>query len=627
MSTETLQFKTELKQILDIIIHSLYSHKEIFLRELISNASDAIDTLRFESLTKAELKDIVPTEFKIKLIPDETQGTLTIRDNGIGMSKESIVENLGTIARSGTKTFLESLKKADVKDRPEMIGQFGVGFYASFMVADKVTVLSLQAGSPASAGVRWESDGQGDFTVETIDKPDPGTDVILHLKAEDKDFLQPWKLGAIVKKYSDFVAHPIVMDVVKEDDQKNKTTVEETLNSLKAIWLRPKSEVTQEEYDEFYKHIAHDTAAPARTIHYSAEGAIEFKALLYIPAHKPFDMMWGDSHKGLQLYIHRVLILDDCEALLPLYLRFVKGVVDSPDLPLNVSRELLQQSAPLEKIKSNLVNKVLNTLDEMKNTEYDAYVGFYKELGVFLKEGAHQDWSNRQKLADLLLFESTKTEAGKFTTLAQYVLAMPSDQKEIYYLTGETREQLEHSPYLESFRDKGWEVLLLTDPVDEFVTGTLTEYKEKKLKPADRGTLDGAAVTKETKKAFQPLLDCLKDRLADVKEVRLSSRLKESAVCLVADEHAMGAHMERLMHRLGKSDGLPESQRILELNPSHPTILALRGLLAKDAADTRLETFGRLLYDQAVIAEGSKVKDPVAFAQRINELIAKDVAV
>jgi molecular chaperone HtpG len=624
MSAETLQFKTELKQILDIIIHSLYSHKEIFLRELISNASDAFDTLRFEGLTKPELKEAAAAEFKIKLIADETRGTLTVSDNGVGMSKESIVENLGTIARSGTKAFLESLKQADVKDRPELIGQFGVGFYSAFMVADKITVVSRYAGAPASAGVRWESDGQGTFSVETIDKATPGTDVTLHLRADEKDFLQPWKLRALVKKYSDFVAHPIVMDVEKEDDQKNKTSVEETLNSRKAIWLRPKSQVTQEEYDEFYKHIAHETAAPAKTIHYAAEGTIEFKALLYIPAHKPFDLMWGDSHKGLQLYIQRVFIMDDCEALLPLYLRFVKGVVDSPDLPLNVSRELLQQSAPLEKIKSNLVNKVLGTLEEMKNKEYDSYVGFYKELGVFLKEGAYQDWPNRQKLADLLLFESTKTEPGKFTTLGKYVLAMPAEQKEIYYLIGETREQLEHSPYLESFRDKGWEVLLLTDPIDEFVTGTLTEYKGNKLKAADRGALEGAAVAAETQHAFQPLLDYLKGRLTDVKEVRLSGRLKESAACLVADEHAMGAHMERLMQRMGKGKDLPESQRILELNPSHPAVQALRELLAKDAADARLEKYGRLIYDQAVIAEGSKVKDPVGFAQRINELITKD---
>jgi len=626
MSAETLQFKTELKQILDIIIHSLYSHKDIFLRELISNASDAIDRLRFESLTKPELKDACPAEFKIKLIADEAQGTLTISDNGIGMSKDAVIENLGTIARSGTRAFLESLKQADVKDRPELIGQFGVGFYSAFMVADKVTVVSRRAGDPAEAGVRWESDGQGDFTIETVDKPQAGTDVILHVRAEDRDFLTPWRIREIVKKYSDFVAHAIVMDVEKTDEQKNKTTAEETLNSRKAIWLRPKSEVTKEEYDEFYKHIAHDPTPPAKTIHYAAEGTIEFKALLYIPAHKPFDLMWGDTHKGLHLYIQRVFIMDDCEALLPLYLRFVKGVVDSPDLPLNVSRELLQQSAPLEKIKSNLVNKVLNTLDDLKRQEYDAYVTFYKDLGVFLKEGVHQDWSNRQKLADLLLFESTKTEPGKFTTLSQYLLAMPGEQKEIYYLIGETREQLERSPYLESFKEKGWEVLLLTDPVDEWVVGDLTEYKDKHLKAVDRGQLDDQAVDEAKKQAFQPLLDYIKSKLGEVQDVRLSRRLKESAACLVTDEYGMGAHMERLMQRMGKGKDLPESKRVLELNPEHPAVTALQALLGKNASDSRLEAYSRLLYEQAVIAEGSKVKDPVAFARRINDLIVKDAS-
>jgi molecular chaperone HtpG len=626
MSAETLQFKTELKQILDIIIHSLYSHKDIFLRELISNASDAIDRLRFESLTRSELKDACPAEFKIKLIPNEADGTLTVSDNGIGMSRDAIVENLGTIARSGTRAFLENLKQADVKDRPELIGQFGVGFYSAFMVADKVTVVSRRAGDPASAGVRWASDGQGAFTIETVDKPQAGTDVSLHLHADDRDFLQPWRIHEIVKKYSDFVAHAIVMDVEKTDEQKNKTTVEETLNSRKAIWLRPKAEVTKEEYHEFYKHIAHDGTPPARTIHYAAEGTIEFKALLYIPAHKPFDLMWGDTHKGLHLYIQRVFIMDDCEALLPLYLRFVKGVVDSPDLPLNVSREILQQSAPLEKIKANLVNKVLNTLDDMKRQEYDAYVNFYKELGVFLKEGIHQDWSNRQKLADLLLFESTKTEPGKFTTLGQYVLAMPGEQKEIYYLIGETREQLECSPYLESFKEKGWEVLLLTEPIDEFVVGALTEYKDKRLKAADRGQLDDQAVDDAKKQAFQPLVDYIKGKLTEVQDVRLSRRLKESAACLVADDFAMGAHMERLLQRMGKGKELPESKRVLELNPDHPAVTALQALLSKNAGDARLEAYSRLLYEQAVIAEGSKVKDPVAFARRINDLIVKDAS-
>jgi molecular chaperone HtpG len=625
MSAETMQFRTELKQILDIIIHSLYSHKDIFLRELISNASDAIDTLRFQSLTRHELLE-GDSEWKIKVIPDEKNGTLTISDNGIGMSRESIVENLGTIAKSGTRAFLETLKQADTKDRPELIGQFGVGFYSSFMVADKVTVVSRLAGDLRSNGVRWESDGQGSFAVETVDKPTRGTDVILHLHADDKEFLKEWKLRQLVRTYSDFVEHPVVMDVEQEDDKKVKKIVEETLNSRKAIWLRPKSEISKEDYHEFYKHLSHDFQDPAKIIHYSAEGAIEFKSLLYLPAHKPFDLMWGDSKKGLQLYIRRVFIMDDCEAMLPPYLRFVKGVVDSPDLPLNVSREMLQQSAPLEKIKSNLVNKLLRTLEEMKSDEYDNYVAFYRELGTFLKEGVYQDRANREALAQLLLLESTRTEPGKFTTLEKYLIAMPAEQKEIYYLIGENRELIENSPFLESFKEKGQEVLLLTEPIDEFVVQALTEFKGKKLKAVDKGELDGTGIDDEKKKRFQALLDFMKEKLMEIKEVRLSNRLKESAACLVADEWAMGAHMERFMHRIGWSGEVPVDKRILELNPEHPAVAALQQLQARDPADARLEKYCRLLYDQAVVAEGSRVKDPLAFSRRINELLVKDAA-
>jgi molecular chaperone HtpG len=623
MSAETLQFRTELKQILDIIIHSLYSHRDIFLRELISNASDAIDTLRFQSLTRPELAE-GGSDWKIKLIPDDKAGTLTVSDNGIGMSRESIVENLGTIARSGTKAFLDALRQTDVQNRPELIGQFGVGFYSSFMVADKVAVVSRHAGDPPSAGVRWESDGQGEFSVETAEKPSHGTDVILHLRDDAKEFLSPWKLRDLVKKYSDFVEHPIVMDVVHKDKDKEEVT-EETLNSRKAIWLRPKSEITKEEYSEFYKHLSHDYQEPARVIHYAAEGVIEFKALLYLPAHKPWDLMWGDSKKGLHLYIRRVFIMDDCEALLPLYLRFVRGVVDSPDLPLNVSRELLQQSAPLEKIKSNLVNKILKTLQELKTEDLDAYTAFYKELGIFLKEGVYQDRANHAQLAQLLLYESTRTKPGELTTLQKYVDAMPADQTEIYYLIGENREMLEHSPFLEAFREKEQEVLLMTDPIDEWVVGALLEFKGKKLKALDKGALD-TAVDEEKKQRFQPLLDLLKAKLDEIKEVRLSNRLKESAVCLVADEGAMGAHMERLMQRIGKEREMPPDKRILEVNPNHPAIDAMLKLQSRDAADPRLEKYCRLLYDQALVAEGSRLKDPAAFTQRINELLAKDAS-
>jgi molecular chaperone HtpG len=620
MSTETLAFKTELKQVLDIIIHSLYSHKEIFLRELISNASDAIDTLRFQALTKTELLEH-GGEWKIKIIPDEKNRTLTISDNGIGMSKDAIVENLGTIARSGTKAFLENLKQAEVKDRPELIGQFGVGFYSSFMVADKVTVISRPAGGKSSDGVKWESDGQGEFTVESVDKPTAGTDVILHLREDAAEYLEEWKIRELVKRFSDFVEHPIVMDVTRD-----KETKEETLNSRKAIWLRPKNEVDDKEYEAFYQHLSHDFQPPAKVIHYSAEGVIEFKALLFLPSHKPLDLMWGNSKKGLQLYIRRVFIMDDSEVMLPAYLRFVKGVVDSPDLPLNVSREMLQQSAPLEKIKSNLINKVLRTLEEMKKDEYEAYLKFYQELGVFLKEGVYQDWSRREQLADLLLLESTRTEKGQLTTLEKYVAAMPEDQKEIFYLFGENREAVEHSPLLESFKAKGQEVLFLTDAIDEFVAQALTEYKGKKLHAIDKGELGGEQVDEEKKKRLAPLVDFLKAKLPDLKDVRLSRRLRDSAAVLVADEGAMGPHMERLLHRFGRADEIPPSKKILEVNPDHPAIEAMEKLFAKDSNDPRLEPYAFLLYEQAIVAEGSRVKDPVAFARRINELLVKDAS-
>jgi molecular chaperone HtpG len=622
MSAETMQFRTELKQLLHLIVHSLYSHKDIFLRELISNASDAIDRARFQGLTQPEILE-GNDDWKIKLIPDEKAGTLTIRDNGLGMSRETIVEQLGTIARSGTREFLESIRLAEAKDRPELIGQFGVGFYSAFMVADRVTVRSRMHGQPED-GIQWVSDGQGSFTVEAHPKETRGTDVILHLKADDNAYLQPWQLRQLVKKYSEFVEHPIVLDVEKEENGEKKT-VEETLNARKAIWLRNRAEVTQEEYHEFYKQFAHDTQDPLRTIHYTAEGQVEFKALLYLPAHRPFDLLWGDSNKGLHLYIQRVFILDDAETLLPRYLRFVRGVVDSPDLPLNVSREILQHSAPLEKIKSNLVNKVLATLDVVKRKDFDKYTGFYRELGAFIKEGAYQDYANRERLADLLLFESTKTDAGKQTTLADYVERMPGEQTEIYYLAGESRQILEASPHLEGFRAKGWEVLFLTDPADEIVIDALREFKGKHLKAVDRGAADAAGISEERKQEFQPLLAYLQSKLPDVKEARLTSRLKESAVCLVADEDGYSANLERMMQRMHRDQPRPEPQRVFEVNPEHALVRAVQVLHAKDPGDARLESFARLLYDEALIAEGSKVKDPLDFSRRLNELLLASV--
>jgi molecular chaperone HtpG len=624
--SEKLEFRTELKQLLHIITHSLYSNKEIFLRELISNASDAINKIKFDSLSHEEKLE-GNKDWKIKIIPDRAAGTLTISDNGIGMSRDSAIADLGTIAKSGTRAFLESVKSKDVKDQPELIGQFGVGFYSAFMVADRVTVISRMAGDP-SDGVKWESDGQGEFTVETVEKPTRGTDVILHLKPEEKDFLDGYKLRQIVKKFSDFIEHPVVMDVEKTDEQKNKTIVEETLNSRKAIWLRSKSENTPEEYNAFYKQIANDYTDPAKVIQYTAEGVNEFKVLLYIPAHRPLELQWGGDIKfGPKLYIQRVLIMDHCEALLPSYLRFVKGVVDCSDLPLNISREMLQHNPLLEKIKGNLVRSVFKALEEMKTEEYDKYVSFHRELGAILKEGLSRDWSNREKIADLLLFESIKTPAGQYTTLAKYVESMPADQKAIWYLIGEDRELIEHSPYLENFRARGQDVLLLTDPIDEFTLPALGKYKDKELKAVDRDDVEeskeDAAKKTETQEKFKKLFEHLKSKLPEVSEVRLSSRLKESAACLVAGAGGMSAHLERLMRRMGRDQELEHARRILELNGEHLAVVALQQLHEKNADDPRIEDYARLLYDEAVIAEGSKVKDPAAFARRINDLLVR----
>jgi molecular chaperone HtpG len=626
-AVEKRAFKSELQQILNLITHSLYSHKEIFLRELISNASDAIDKIRFNSLQNEHLVE-GDQDWRIKLTADPAAGTLTVTDNGIGMSREDIIENLGTIARSGTRAFLESLKQADAAAKPELIGQFGVGFYSAFMVADKVTVVSRAAG--ATEAVRWESDGQGEYTVEPAERPGRGTAVTLHLKAEEKEFLEPWRLRTIVKQFSDFIEHPILMDVEKTEGE-TKTVAEETLNSRKALWLRSKADVTIEEHNSFYRQIANAFDDPVKVIHYAAEGMLDFKALLYIPRTKGFDLQFAETRVGPKLYINRVQIMDHCEQLLPPYLRFVKGVVDCSDLPLNVSREVIQHSPLLEKIQKSLVKNVLAALDELKTSDYETYTGVFGELGGILKEGLARDWDHRTQIADLLLFQSLKTEAGKFTSLAQYVEAMPADQSDIYFLAGEQRSVLEHSPSLEVFRHRGWDVLLLTEPIDEFVIPALGDYKGHALKAADRSAPElPAEELKQTEEAagvFRPLLDALKPSFSDLKDIRLSRRLKESAACLVADEGDMGANMERLLQKMGRAGDMGlggPAQRILELNPDHPAVQALQKLHQADPGDARIPAYAHLLHDEAVLAEGSKLADPRAFAQRINELIAKD---
>jgi molecular chaperone HtpG len=626
VQSEKREFKTELKQLLHIITHSLYSNKEIFLRELISNASDAINKIRFNSLQHEELLED-NKDWKIKIKVDKEAGTLTVSDNGVGLSRQEAIDQLGTIAKSGTRAFLESLKQADNKQRPDLIGQFGVGFYSAFMVADRVEVVSRPAGNPKE-GVRWVSDGQGEFTVESVEKPTRGTGVTLHLKPEERaEFLDPYAVRQIVKKFSDFIEHPVVMDVEKEDENKNKTVAEETLNARKAIWLRNRNEVTGDEYNEFYKQISNDFDPPAQVIHYHAEGANEFRVLVFLPTHKPFEFLWGEARPGLRLYVQRVLIMERCEQLLPTWLRFVRGVVDSSDLPLNISREILQHNPLLEKIQKDVVKSVLKALDRMKEEEYDKYVKFYQELGFVLKEGC-RDYEHRGKLADLLLFESLRTPAGSYVTLAKYAEAMPADQKEIYYLIGESRDLIEHSPHLETFRARGLDVLLLTDPIDEFMIPALGEYRGKHFKAADKGALAGDQAD-EAKKAeaagkYQKLFDRLKGRLTEVGDVRLSSRLKESASCLVAAEGAMSAHLERLLQRAGRGEEVPGTKKILELNGDHPAVAALQQLFERAPDDPRVEAYGRLLYEQAVIAEGSKLRDPLAFARRVNDLLVKD---
>jgi molecular chaperone HtpG len=623
---ETLEFKAELKQLLHLITHSLYSDREIFLRELISNASDAINKVKFDSLDNDDKLE-GNKDWKIKIVADKAANTLTISDNGIGMGREQVIDLLGTVAKSGTKAFVEAVKAKNDPNSPGLIGQFGVGFYSAFMVADKVSVHTRPAGTPAD-GIRWTSDGQGEYTIEPEEKATRGTDVTLHLKDDAKDFLNEWKLKSLVKKFSDFIEHHVVMDTEEEEgegDDKKTVTKEETLNNRKAIWLRQPREVKEEEYAEFYKVLGGDDAAPAKTLHFTIEGKSEFKALLFIPSKKPFSFDWEEPKAGLRLYVQRVLIMERCEELLPLYLRFVKGVVDSADLPLNVSRELLQQNPHLDTIRKNVVRNVLQGLDGLKNTQPEKYRAFYDDLGPILKEGLSRDWENKEKIADLLLFASVKTEDSKRTTLAEYIAAMPEGQEQIYYLAGDSTAQLRNSPYLEAYRAKGYDVLLLTDPIDEFALPALREYKGKTLQAADKGELKSEeTIADDVKAKFAPLFETLKTVLPQVGDIRLTKRLTTSAACLVADAGAMTAHMERLMQRFGED--ATGAKRVLELNPENPAVEALRTLHEKSATDPRVAAYGLLLYDQAAIAEGSKVPDAAGFAKRINELIAADAA-
>lgn len=624
MAQETVQFKAEVSRLLDLVVNSLYSHKEIFLRELVSNASDAIDKLRYLSLTDAGMLE-GDGNFRIKLICDPENNTLTVSDNGIGMTKEEAVQALGTIAHSGTKEFLNRLKSEDVKNNPELIGQFGVGFYAAFMVADKVTVITRRAGEKDA--VKWESAADGTFTVEAAEKSSRGTDIILQLKEDAKEYQDEYRIRSIVKKYSDYIEYPVVMDVTEEEekDGKTETTVkEETLNSMKAIWLKDKSEVTEEEYAEFYKHISHDFTNPLKTIHYRAEGTAEFTVLLYIPAKAPFDILYKDFKFGPALYVKKVQIMEHCEQLLPLYLRFVKGLADSSDLPLNVSREILQNNKMIDVIRKNITKKVLDTLKEMKANEADSYAVFYREFGKILKEGLHYEFTKKEEIGSLLMFRSSRTEEGKFTDLESYLADMKPDQEEIYYITGGNIAELKKSPYLESFTEKGIEVLFMTDEVDEIVIPSLGEYKGKKLRSVVKGdiNLDDKAKTEEQKKELGGLLDSIKDALKEkVKDVRLSGRLKNTVCCLVGDDNDIDPHMARMMEAMGQF--IPKSKKILEINPEHSLFAEMKKLHETDAKSSVIKDYADILFNLALIVEGSAPENPSLFAGKTAELMIK----
>ena len=632
MTVKKMKFKTEVKQILDLMVHSLYSHKDIFLRELISNASDAIDKAHYESLTNKEILEKEGKDWKIKITADKGNGVLIVSDNGSGMTKDDAIKELGTIAHSGTKEFVTALQSKEVKDNPELIGQFGVGFYSIFMVADKVTVVSRKAGSGNKKGVKWESDSNGSFTVEDVEKENKGTEITLHLKEEEKKYLDEWEIRSTVKKYSDFIEHPVVIDVEREEEstidktQKIKVKKEETLNSRKAIWLKNQSDITEEEYNEFYKHLSHDYSNPAKVLHYRAEGSQEFSSLLYIPEIKPMDINYKEYKIGPTLYVKRVKIIDHCEELIPTYLRFVKGVVDSSDLPLNVSREILQNNRLIDVMKKSITKKILETLSDMKKIEFDKYLKFYGEFGKVLKEGVHSDFDKRETIGELLLFPSTKSEKGKFRTIPEYVEDMKEGQKEIYYITGSSLDETLGSPYIEAFKDKDYEVLIMLDDIDDIIMSSF-EYKGKKLKSVIKGdvTLDESKKKEkeETEKKYRKLLDLIQDHIYDVKEVRLSGRLKDSACCLVGDEGEMNLQMENILKSMGKT--VPERKRVLEINPSHPIFIAMNKIFEENMKNELLREYTDLLYGQALLLEGSKPKDSTAFSKAISKLMVENI--
>jgi len=625
---ETRGFETEAKQLLHLMIHSLYSNKEVFLRELISNASDAADKLRFEGLSKPEIYED-NADISIQVDFDADAGTVIISDNGIGMSRDDVISNLGTIAKSGTAQFLESLSGDQRKDS-QLIGQFGVGFYSSFIVADKVEVITRKGGVAADQAVRWVSEGEADYTLENIEKKERGTTIILHLRAEEKEFADYYRLSHIVKKYADHISVPVLM--AKQDahngDEKDggKTPVEyEAVNAAKALWTRSRSEVKDEEYTEFYKHIAHDFQDPMTWSHNKVEGKLEYTSLLYVPARAPFDLWNRDGARGVKLYVQRVFIMDEAEQFLPLYLRFIKGVVDSNDISLNVSREILQKDPVVDSMRSALTKKAIDMLAKQKKDAPEKYAAFWKEFGQVLKEGPGEDMSNKEKVAGLLLFRTTdESSKGQDQGLAEYIARMNPEQEKIYYVIGDTVNAAKNSPHLEIFKKKGLEVILMSDRIDEWLMSHLQEFEGKQFQDISRGSLDLGKLDdaedkekhEETEKKFGGLIGRIKDSLKDgVKEVRVTHRLTDSPTCLVTDDGDMGEQMRKIMEAAGQTP--PETKPILEINPEHPLILKLD-------AETDEERFGDLvsvLFDQASLAEGRQLDDPGTFTRRLNKLL------
>jgi len=633
---ETLGFQTEVKHLLHLMIHSLYSNKEIFLRELISNGSDAADKLRFEALGNDSLYE-GDSELNIHIDFDEKQKTITVSDNGIGMTRSEVQEHIGTIAKSGTKQFFERLTGDQSKDS-ELIGQFGVGFYSAFIVADKVILTTRKAGTPATEAVRWESTGDGDYTIETVEKPSRGTEIVLHLKEGEEDFLNGWRLRSIVKKFSDHISLPIVMskDIPAEKDEEGNETAparveDETVNSASALWTKSKEDISEESYAEFYKHVSHDFQEPLTHIHSKVEGTNEYTLLLYVPSRAPFDLWDRDAKHGVKLYIRKVFITDDAEQLMPRYLRFIRGVIDADSLPLNVSREILQQSKQISTIKAGAVKKVLGLLENLAENDAEKYQKFWEQFGNVIKEGPIEDFKNKEAVAKLLRFSSTHTDSKtQNVSLDDYISRMKEGQEKIYFVTADSFAAAKNSPHLEIFRKKGIEVLLLSDRIDEWLVSSLSDYNDKHLQSIAKGELDLEKFdTEEDKKHqeeinqdFESVLKQIKEVLADkVSEVRVSHRLTDSPACLVTGAYDMSLNMERIMKEAGQNlnmmGGMGGSKPIFEINPDHALVKAIKN----EQDDARFADITHILFDQAILSEGGQLEDPSAFVHKLNSLL------